>query len=103
MPKESLRKGKKELYDPERIMKNVYDYFKLTKEELLKNRNKIYRDVAIYLLKEYTTLTNRELGDIFGDISYSAVTKAYQRFKEKMNKDRNLMASVKEIINNVRG
>jgi len=90
-------------YDHEKIIENVSKYFDLTRDDLLENRNKLYRDVAIYLLKEYSTLTNREIGDIFGDISYSAVTKAYQRFKEKMNKDKTLRDKVREIISNVKG
>ncbi len=103
MVRGSLKNESKELHDPDKIMENVYNYFNLTSEELLENRNKLYRDVAIYLLKKHTNLTNRELGDIFGDISYSAVTKAYQRFKEKMKKDRKLKVSIKEIMANVRG
>ena len=39
------------------------------------------RDLAIYYLpNRYMNLSNRQIGEIFGTLSYSAVSKVYQRF-----------------------
>jgi chromosomal replication initiation ATPase DnaA len=56
--------------------------------------------------KKYTGLTNREIGERFGGLSYSGVTRASQRFYEKMARDRTLRRQVEEIdnrISNVKG
>ena len=64
------------------------------------------RDKAIYSGKEYTGLTNREIGKRFGDLSYSGVTRVSQRFQEKMARNMTLRRKVEEIddrISNVEG
>ena len=59
------------------------------------------RDTVIYLIKKYTGLTNRQIGEIFGGLSYSAVAKVNQRFAEKLKKDKQLRRKVKNIIDNM--
>jgi chromosomal replication initiation ATPase DnaA len=54
--------------------------------------------MAIYLLKRNTGLTNRQIGQMFGDMSYSAVTKAYQRFSAELKKNRRLRKDLQEIL-----
>ena len=64
------------------------------------------RDMAIYLLKRYTGLTNREIGRLFGGMTYSAVAKTHERFSEKLKKDRTLAREVQRIMkemSNVKG
>ena len=70
--------------------------FNISADGLFKN-GKEYRNVAIYLLNRHTAMTNRRVGELFGDLSYSAVAKAQQRFSAKLDKDR----SVRKIINKI--
>ncbi|MGA7877693.1 MAG: hypothetical protein WCA08_18685 [Desulfoferrobacter sp.] len=57
-------------------------------------------------MKEYTGLTNRELGSLFGGMSYSAISKAYARFLEKLEVDaplRKLLKSIESELSHVKG
>ena len=73
------------------------DYYKISRDELQRDGNH-HRDIAIYLMKRYAGFTNRQLGGVFGDISYSAVAKAYQRFSLRLAGDRSLQKTTKEIM-----
>ncbi len=46
----------------------------------------------------YSGLKNEEIGKLFGEIHYSAVTKASARLTERMEKDRKLRKRVQELI-----
>ena len=62
--------------------------------------------MAIYLIKKYTTLTNRQMGQLFGDIGYSAVTGVVQRFEQKIMKDKELKKRIESLrgnLSNVKG
>jgi len=48
-------------------------------------------------LKKYTTLTNSHIGQLFGNISYSAVTRVVQRFEQKIKKDKDLKNRIESI------
>jgi chromosomal replication initiation ATPase DnaA len=64
------------------------------------------RNLAIYLLKTHSGLDNKEIGELFGGISYSAVTRVCQRFKEKARRDRTLAACLDDLsarMSNVKG
>ena len=41
-------------------------------------------------MKTRTVATNRQIGEVFGGISYSAVAKIYQRFRKEMEGNRKL-------------
>ena len=80
----------------EEILSALGRHYAITKDELFKDRDEI-RNTAIYLLKKYTGLTNRELGKLFGTISYSAVSKASARFNEKLDADAPLRKRLERI------
>ena len=105
LDKEEISHGRalKGAYRFEEIMGSICIYFDISVDELLGNKNKRYRDIAIYLLKSHTSLTNRQLGEKLGNISYSAVAKVYWRFSEKLKKDRALKKKIREIMSNVKG
>lgn len=91
--------------DVECIIDQVCRYFHTSKDDIL-NKKGEKRDLAIYLTKRYTNLLNRQIGEIFGNLSYSAVTKVYQRFMQKMEKDTLLTKKVRTLktyLSNVKG
>jgi chromosomal replication initiation ATPase DnaA len=83
----------------------VSSYFSIQRSKFLEEKG-IMRDIAIYFGRKYTGLTNREIGERFGGLSYSGVTRVSQRLDEKMAKDKSLRRQVEEIhdrISNVKG
>ena len=60
------------------------------------------KKVALYLIKRYTGLCNQEIGNLFGGMHYSAVTKASVRLETEMTQDKGLQSIVKEIVSNVK-
>jgi len=82
-------------------MDSIRIYFDISMDEIVRNKNK--RDIAIYLLKKHTCLTNRQIGEHSGNISYSAVARAYWRFSEKLKKDKMLRKKVAGIMSHVKG
>jgi chromosomal replication initiation ATPase DnaA len=74
-------------------------------EELTRIRGEP-RKLTIYLLKKYTGMPNRQIGEFFGGLSYSAVAKLRERFSAEMKKDRSLREQLERItgeLSNVKG
>jgi chromosomal replication initiation ATPase DnaA len=55
------------------------------------------KQIMIYLLRSYTGLTNREIGDLVG-MSYSAVSKAGSTIEHLMEDDNKVKQTIKEIV-----
>jgi putative transposase len=83
-------------YESEEIIEAICDYFKVSRDDVLKDRAK-WRNMAIYLMKKFTGMTNMQIGQLFGDLSYSAVAKAYQRFSVNLRRDKALRKKVETI------
>ena len=97
--------GRLSQLDVEWIIDQVCSYFHTSKDDILNSKGE-QRNLAIYLAKRYSNLSNREIGEIFGNLSYSAVTKVYQRFMQKMEKDTHLVKKVQTLkahLSNVKG
>ncbi len=77
-------KSTKEIGD---ILDGVCEHFKISRKDALKDKRGDIRKIAIYLMKAHTCAKNRQIGELMGNASYSAVAKTYQRFKRKMEKD----------------
>jgi putative transposase len=72
----------------------------------LKEKRGDPRNMTIYLLKTYTDMNNRHIGELFGGLSYSAVAKVNERFIAKVKKDRKLrsrLAAFSKILSVVKG
>lgn len=88
---------------PEEIIKEVAKAFCINgRETLIKGKNKEGRKVAIYLIQRYSGLSNREIGNIFGGIHYSSVSKISERLEREMARDKDLYRLVKGIESNVK-
>lgn len=78
------------------VVEAVCRHFRLSREELFQDRG-LARKVGIYLMRKHTGLTNREIGELFGKISYSAVAKVQERFSGQLSTDRYSRQTIQEI------
>jgi len=69
---------------------------KITRDEVMRKKGN-YRKIAIYLVKRSTGMTNQQIGELFGGLTYSAVAKAYERFSSTLARDRSLRKELKNI------
>ncbi len=104
----SNRRFLKAEYGEGEILQAVCEYFNVTRQQALKSsrekmKRREFRNIAIYLIKKYTGITNSQLGELFGGISYSAVAKAHQRFEARLKKDNKLRRTVNAVMSNVKG
>lgn len=67
-------------------------------KEAVRNDRKKYRNIFIYIMKKYTGMTNVQIGQNFNDLSYSAVSKAYQRVAKAVEEKKAMRKDVKKII-----
>ncbi len=83
------------------IIDAVTRSYKISLADLRGRRTRPMRakQVAIYLLRKYSALTNREIGEEFC-MQYSAVSKAGLNIEQRMKDDRKLRHEVDEIISN---
>ena len=84
----------------EQIIDAVASSFKVSPEEVFRDRGK-YRNIAIHLLKKRTSITNKRIGEMFGGLSFSAVSKVNQRFSIRIKSDRTLRRRVEGIKSNL--
>jgi hypothetical protein len=84
----------------EEILDMVIKYYKVSLEDL-NIRKGDPRNMAIFLLKTYTAASNRQIGEMFGGLGISSVSKAYERFKEKLNKNKMLKKQLRYFSKNM--
>ena len=78
-------------YALEAIMDLLMGRLKIQREEILsKRRGNVYRQLALYLIKSYTRLGLKEIGEVF-NMDYAAVSQAVKRFKSLMKEDKTTM------------
>ena len=80
----------------ERILTALSSHFKVPRKTIFAARN-TPRNLAIYFAKKYTGLTNSEIGERFGNITYSAVTRVATRVAERARKDKELQRHLHEL------
>ena len=98
------RKRLKSYPKPENILAAVADSFSVPKVSLIekKARNNTARKAAVFLMKRYSGLGNREIGELFNGIHSSAVSKAVTRLKAEMSEDGKPAMTVEKIMSNVK-
>ena len=71
--------------------------FRISSEDILvKRKGNIYRALALYIIKNYTSSSLKEIGKIFS-MDYTAVSQATRRFEEKISKDKKISDKVDKI------
>ncbi len=82
---------------PERIIREICDTFKVQRQELLRKGHKgVGRGVLMELLYRYGRMNQREIGELMG-IDYSAVSVMRKRLSAVQKRDRNLSARIEKI------
>lgn len=85
-------------YRIEDIIEGFSECFDVEKEKAFsRERGNSYRQLAIYLIKRYTSLSLKEIGNLF-NVDYTTVSCASRRFREKIKKDRMSLNMLKEIV-----
>ena len=79
----------------EEIISGCCEYFEVSKDEIIRNKRSKARKACIYLMKQHTCATNREIAELFGTLSYSAVAKISQNVSQQMGVDKSLREHIK--------
>ncbi|MCP4553752.1 MAG: transposase [Bacteroidetes bacterium] len=92
----SYRKDLDSAFTAEIIIKTIADYFNVHDKDIFKKKGE-YRKVAIFFLKRKTSLSNRQIGEMFGGLSYSAVAKVNERFTKVIGTNRRVKKDIVKI------
>jgi hypothetical protein len=93
LPQEIVeRKRLMEYPSPMEVVGVVSGAFGNNREEIMDRRGRAdtARKVAIYFCQRYTGLSNEAIGELFGGIHYSTVSKVSARVRQEMLKDKEL-------------
>lgn len=82
---------------PEQILDVTCEHFGESPGAATVNSRSVARKVGIYLAKKHTAATNRQIGELFGGMGYTAVAKTYQRVARQIGKDEALQVAVQEL------
>jgi hypothetical protein len=83
-------------HESEDIIAAICSHLKVSREDLLRKRGE-NRKIAIYLMKKLTGMSNKQIGHLFGGLSYSAVSKVYQRFSAEAETNKPLSKLLKDL------
>ena len=88
-----------EAIDAEDVVNRVSRYLKVKAQELTKKRtpHRDYRSIAMELMYRYSKISQEEIGERFGGLDYSAVSRERKRLRERMQVDRSLRESAHAI------
>ena len=90
----ALDKG--QINGSEDIIAAICSHLKVSREDLLQKSGE-NKKIAIYLMKKLTGMSNKQIGHLFGGLSYSAVSKVYQRFSAEAKTNKPLRKLLKEL------
>ena len=93
----SHRKVLETAFESDVVVNAVSDYFGI-EEEAVRNDKKRYRNISIYIMKKYTEMTNSQIGQNFNELSFSAVSKVYQRVSKDVEGNRAMRKDVDSIL-----
>jgi REP element-mobilizing transposase RayT len=90
--------------EPNKIIEKIAQYYKQNPEILRKAVKKplLAKKIAVYLLKQLTALSNKEIGQMFG-ISYSAVSKIVKNIESLKLQDRRVNKDAEALISHFKG
>jgi chromosomal replication initiation ATPase DnaA len=81
----------------------VGEVFDTSEEEIKrKGSRSAARKAAIYLMQRYSGLSISEIGELFGGIHFSAVSKISSRLKGEMAADKRLFRKVEQVESKIK-
>lgn len=87
--------------DCENIQKKVCSYFKIKQKDMLSRSRKrtvlIPRQIAMYLVKEYTDLSLSEIGTRFGGKDHTTVMSSLSRIEQLMSEDMSVRNNIEAL------
>ena len=91
----------------EKIVEEVARTFGVEAEDIRSQKSrkaniKKPRQIAIFIVRELTSLSMEGIGKEFGDRHYSTIVYTVQKVEEDMKKDINLKETIEDIIKNIR-
>lgn len=90
----------------EKIIDEVAHTFGVTSEDIRSSKRNSNisnaRQIAIYAVREITTLSMKMIGDEFGGRDHSTIVYAINQIEKNMNRDPKLKSTVEDIIKNIR-
>jgi len=101
----SARRQLHALLSLEEIVHMICSILRISPEEINGKHNRM-RSFTITALKKLTSYTNSEIGQFFGGLSYSAVSKIVERFEGELDADKELRKRYEKIktdLSNVKG
>ncbi len=97
----SNRKSLRAIYGIEEVIEEVSNHFNILKSEVTKKKSLKMRNIAVYLIRERTDATNRQIGEFLGGLTCSAVAKIYRKVTQEMTGDRKLRQTIHQIEKNL--
>jgi hypothetical protein len=83
--------------DIEEIISACCRSFGITREDMICSRRGESRKTCIYLIKKHTSAKNREIAQLFGTLSYSAVAKINQSVSKQLAGDKELQERIRRL------
>jgi putative transposase len=97
----SQRRELRARYLIEEVVKAVSDHLKISQTDIVTSKSSELRNIAIYIIKEKTGATNREIGGFFSGLTHSAVAKIYRKMTNDVRGDRKLRHRISLIEKNL--
>ncbi len=101
--KDFFTKNKKNRIGIEKIITTTASYYKISTQDIKSRRRpqsiSLPRQIAMYLCREMTEFSLLKIGEEFGGKDHSTVIHAHRKISGDINKDDELLRSVKEIKN----
>ncbi|MBQ6894941.1 MAG: chromosomal replication initiator protein DnaA [Clostridia bacterium] len=103
---EDIITEKKKKITPQLVISTVEKHFNL-KENDLKSKSKskniaFPRQIAMYVLNEYTDLTYKQIGDAFGGLDHTTVLYGCNKIKSSIDADSAIESAVNDIIKDIK-
>ena len=88
-------------YTIEEILDIFSNHYDTSRKDIIKKKDTKVRKIAIYLIKENTGATNKEIGKVFEGIHPTTISKIYERFRKELRKCMKLRREITKLENNL--
>ncbi len=92
----SYRRDLRSSIEAKDIMAILSEHFGVSTDDLIRAQGNL-RNATIYFIKKYTEMTNRQIGELFDGVSYSAISHIQRRFAQKVSKDGSLRKELEKL------